>query len=37
MALWVVRAGRYGERESDALEHGQAVIGWDDSALRGAR
>ncbi len=30
MALWVVRAGRYGERESYALEHGRAVIGWDE-------
>lgn len=30
MALWLVRAGRYGERESLALEKGLAVIGWED-------
>ncbi|GFP22009.1 restriction system protein [Candidatus Hakubella thermalkaliphila] len=30
MALWLVRAGRHGERESLALEKGLAVIGWAD-------
>ena len=30
MALWLVRAGKYGERESLALDNGLAVIGWDD-------
>ena len=29
MSLWVVRAGRYGEREAYALENQQVVIGWD--------
>src|SRR5437588_1030419 len=28
MALWLVRAGRDGEREEFALEHNVAVIGW---------
>ena len=26
--LWLVRAGRYGEREEFALENNVAVIGW---------
>ncbi len=30
MAVWLVRAGRSGEREEFALEHGVAVIGWDE-------
>jgi restriction system protein len=30
MALWLVRAGRHGERENLALEKGLAVIGWED-------
>ncbi len=30
MALWLVRAGRRGEREDYALERSVAVIGWDD-------
>lgn len=30
MALWMVRAGKYGEQESFALEKGLAVIGWDE-------
>ncbi|WP_346864991.1 hypothetical protein [Methanocalculus sp. MSAO_Arc2] len=30
MTLWLVRAGRYGEREQLALEKKIAVIGWDD-------
>ena len=30
MALWLVRAGRRGEREELALERNVAVIGWDD-------
>lgn len=29
MTLWLVRAGRYGEREDFALENKVAVIGWD--------
>jgi restriction system protein len=29
MALWMVRAGRSGEREEFALETGVAAIGWD--------
>lgn len=28
MSLWVVRAGRYGEREQDALDNGLVTIGW---------
>lgn len=28
MALWMVRAGRHGEREALALEKGLSVIGW---------
>lgn len=30
MALWMVRAGRNGEQEEGALEHGVATIGWND-------
>lgn len=30
MAVWLVRAGKRGERESLALEEGVAVIGWED-------
>lgn len=30
MAVWVVRAGRQGEQEAFALEHGYVVIGWDE-------
>lgn len=30
MTLWLVRAGRYGEREDFALQNKMAVIGWDD-------
>jgi restriction system protein len=30
LAVWLVRAGRYGERENTALEKGLALIGWDD-------
>ncbi|MBE0476746.1 MAG: restriction endonuclease [Coriobacteriia bacterium] len=30
MALWLVRAGKYGEREDFAVEKGYAVIGWDE-------
>ena len=30
MAVWLVRAGRSGEREEFALEQGVAVIGWDE-------
>ena len=32
MALWLVRAGKYGERENLALEEGLVVIGWDEIA-----
>lgn len=32
MAVWMVRAGRHGERENLALENGIAVIGWQDLA-----
>jgi restriction system protein len=28
MTVWVVRAGRYGEREETALEQGLCFIGW---------
>ena len=28
MAVWVVRGGRYGEREEEALENGMLAIGW---------
>ncbi len=30
MALWMVRAGQHGEREEYALQHGVAVIGWEE-------
>lgn len=30
MKVWLVRAGRYGEREELALEQGLAVVGWDE-------
>lgn len=30
MALWVARAGRYGEQESFALEQNVVVVGWDE-------
>lgn len=30
MTLWIARAGRYGERESQALDEGRAFIGWGD-------
>ena len=30
MAVWMVRAGRIGEREEFALENNVAVIGWDE-------
>src|SRR5262245_36058812 len=30
MAIWLVRAGRRGEREAFDLEHGVAAIGWDE-------
>jgi len=30
MTIWVVRAGRYGEREDQALEEGNVFIGWGD-------
>lgn len=30
MALWLVRAGRYGERESFALEKKVVAIGWEE-------
>ena len=37
MTIWVVRAGKYGEREGQALEEGYVFIGWvnlpDQSAL----
>lgn len=29
MTLWLVRAGRYGEREEFALKNNLAIIGWD--------
>lgn len=28
MALWLVRAGKHGERENLALEKGLALPGW---------
>jgi len=28
MSVWLVRAGRNGEREQRVLEHGLAAIGW---------
>lgn len=30
MNLWLVRAGKYGEREQTALDNGFVTIGWDD-------
>jgi restriction system protein len=30
MTVWVVRSGRYGERETLALDNGVAVIGWEE-------
>ncbi len=30
MAVWLVRAGRYGQREALALQEGLAVIGWEE-------
>jgi restriction system protein len=30
MTVWLVRSGKYGERESFALDNGLAVIGWDE-------
>ena len=30
MTVWLVRAGRYGERETLALEKGLSVIGWEE-------
>ena len=30
MSLWLVRAGRNGEQEEGALEHGVATIGWNE-------
>jgi restriction system protein len=30
MALWMVRAGRNGEQEEGALEHGVVAIGWNE-------
>lgn len=30
MTLWLVRAGRHGEREQFAVEHNLAVIGWNE-------
>ena len=30
MTLWLVRSGKYGEREALALDNGLAVIGWDN-------
>lgn len=29
MAVWLVRAGRYGQNEDFAIDRGRAVIGWD--------
>lgn len=30
MSLWLCRAGKYGEREDNALEQARAVIGWEE-------
>jgi len=30
MTLWMVRAGRHGEREQEAIEKGFVAIGWDE-------
>jgi len=29
MTLWLVRAGKYGEREEIAQQNNLAIIGWD--------
>jgi len=30
MAIWLIRAGKHGERENYALDNGCAVIGWSE-------
>jgi restriction system protein len=30
MTLWVVRSGKYGQREQEAIQNNIAVIGWDN-------
>jgi restriction system protein len=30
MAIWLVRAGKHGEREEEALTEGLAVVGWEE-------
>jgi len=30
MSLWMVRAGKHGEKEDVALREGVATIGWND-------
>ena len=30
MAVWVVRGGKHGEREEEALENGMLTIGWNE-------
>jgi restriction system protein len=30
MTVWLVRAGKHGEREKVALENGIAVVGWEE-------
>jgi restriction system protein len=30
MTLWIVRSGKFGEREAFALDNGLAVIGWEE-------
>lgn len=30
MSVWMCRAGKFGEREDFALDHGRAVIGWEE-------
>jgi restriction system protein len=30
MAVWLVRAGKHGEREEEALTQGLAIIGWEE-------
>jgi hypothetical protein len=30
MTLWGIRSGKYGERETFALENNLAVVGWDE-------
>lgn len=32
MAIWLVRAGKHGEREEEALAQNLAIIGWEDLA-----